>query len=449
MVRNFGIGSSLKLTERQEAARTLLNGDTRHILLDGGSRSGKTLLIVRNIVLRALKAARSRHAILRFRFKHCKESVGMDTLPAVMRMCFPDVPWQLNKSDWYATYPNGSEIWLGGLDEKERTENILGKEFATVYLNEVSQIPFASRNMAITRLAQRCTQVIDGVASPLQLRAYYDCNPPAKTHWIYKLFYGKVNPETNQALTDAAAYGALTLNPKDNLDNLPPEYLTELEGLPERLRKRFLLGQYGDAVAGALWTDEMIDRYRVTEGELPTMVRVVVAVDPSGSGDTDNAHNDAIGLVVAGLGIDGNGYLLEDLTCKAGPQVWGNLATTAYDRHKANLIVAETNFGGDMVQFVVKAAKPGVPFKKLTASRGKHVRAEPISALTEQGKIRFVGRFPDLEDELCAMTTNGYVGTSSPNRADALVWAFSELFPGITAGRNVDKPLPMPKTGIM
>jgi len=136
--------------------------------------------------------------------------------------------------------------------------------------------------------------------------------------------------------------------------------------------------------------------------------------------------------------------VLEDLTINTGPKTWGNVATTAYDRHAADLIVGETNYGGEMVKFVVRASKPDVPFKKVTASRGKAVRAEPIASLTEQGKIRFAGKFNDLEDELCAFTTGGYVGPSSPNRADAMVWAFSELFPGIVqAARKTSKARPM------
>ena len=175
-----------------------------------------------------------------------------------------------------------------------------------------------------------------------------------------------------------------------------------------------------------------------------------MAVDPSGSGDVDNAHNDEIGIIVGGLGVDGMGYVLEDLSVKAGPQVWGNLVATAYDRHAASCIVAETNYGGEMVGFVVRAAKPNVPFKKLVASRGKAVRAEPIASLTEQGKNRFVGRFPELEEELLGFTTNGYAGSESPNRADAFVWCFSELFPGIVAApKSKSGPLPRVKTGII
>lgn len=427
----------MRLTPKQEQARALLNGPARHILLDGGSRSGKTRLIVRNIVIRAAKAPRSRHLIARFRFNHCKESIGLDTLPSVF--ADENVPYDMNKSDWYALLPNKSEIWLGGLDDKERVEKVLGKEYATIFLNEASQIPLASRNIAVTRLAQKCTFLDSaGETRELALKMYQDCNPPSKMHWVYQIFHLRRDPETKKPLANPADYAVMKINPRDNAANLPADYLRELEGLGIRMRKRFLDGEYGDAAPGALWTEEMIDRWRETS--LPDMVRVVVAVDPSGADDEDNADNDEIGIVVAGLGTDGNAYVLEDCTVKAGPKTWGNVATTAFDRHAADRIVGETNYGGEMVRFVVQAAKPGVPFRKLTASRGKVVRAEPISALTEQGKVRFAGTFPRLEEELCAFTTHGYTGSNSPNRADAFVWAMSELFPGIA--REESKPSP-------
>lgn len=426
----------MSLTTKQREARQVLNGPCRHVLLEGGSRSGKSYLIVRNIMIRALKAAGSRHAILRFRFNHAKESIGMDTLPKVFAE--EGVPFNMNRSDWFVTLPNKSEIWIGGLDDKERTEKILGKEFASLYLNEASQIPLNSRNLAVTRLAQKCEYELDGESRTLALKMYYDCNPPSKMHWLYQMFHRGLDPETKKALSHPEDYAHMRLNPRDNTENLSPEYLRELEGMSLRMRKRFLDGEYGDAAAGALWTDEVIDKWR--EDTLPDMVRVVVAVDPSGADDEDNAHNDAIGIMVAGLGVDGRGYVLEDCTVKAGPKTWGSIVTTAYDRHAADRIVGEVNYGGEMVKFVVQTAKPGVPFRKITASRGKALRAEPISALTEQGKIRFGGSFPELEEELCAFTTHGYLGTDSPNRADAFVFAMSELFPGIVAKEKDDKP---------
>ena len=142
------------LTEKQHEALELLAGPAKHILLAGGSRSGKTFLLVWAVVVRALKATRSRHAILRFRFGHVKQSIVYDTFPRVMQTCFPGLEYDLSKSDWYATMPNGAEIWFGGLDDKERTEKILGTEFATIYLNECSQIQYSARNVATTRLAQ-------------------------------------------------------------------------------------------------------------------------------------------------------------------------------------------------------------------------------------------------------------------------------------------------------
>jgi phage terminase large subunit-like protein len=428
---------SFSLTEKQREAQGVLGSNARHLLLEGGSRSGKTFIALRAIVIRALAAKGSRHAVLRFRFNHVKASVVHDTFPKMMGLCFPQVPYKLDKTDWFAEFPNGAQIWFGGLDDKERTEKILGQEYATIFLNEISQIPYTSRNLALTRLAQLCTYERDGQQIPLRLKVYYDCNPPSKAHWGYQLFHDGKDPETKKPLPNPHEYAYLKLNPADNQENLPTEYLQTLESLPTRMRKRFLLGEYAEVAPGALWTDELIDQHRVDEH--PDLLRVVVAVDPSGSGDEDNVGNDEIGIVVAGLGTDGRGYVLADYTVKAGPKTWGTVATTAYDNHAADKIVAEVNFGGEMVKYVVRSCKPDVPFKKLTASRGKAVRAEPISSLTEAGKIRFVGTFPEMEDELCAFTTNGYMGQNSPNRADAFVWAISELFPGIVKEKKERK----------
>jgi hypothetical protein len=433
----------VKLTPRQQEAQSVFASLAMYIMLFGGSRSGKTFLIIRNIVMRALKAPHSRHLIARFRFNHLKASIVLDTFPKVMKLCFPQVQYELSKSDWYVTFPNGSEIWFAGLDDKERTEKILGLEFCTIYLNECSQSAWASVQMVLTRLAQLVMQVVEGREPvPLKLRAYFDCNPPSKAHWTFRLFKQKLDPETKEPLANPDAYASFQINPRDNSENLSPEYLTQtLASLSSRMRRRFEFGEFGDATAGALFDEAVIDRWRVMDGSVPQFVRVVVGVDPSGSGDEDNADNDEIGIVVGALGVDGVAYLCEDLTVKAGPATWGRIATDAFDRHKADCVVAETNFGGDMVRATIQTARPRTPFKKLTASRGKSVRAEPFSALYEQGKVRHIGIMSKLEDELCAMTTSGYVGTGSPNRADAAIWVLSELFPGVIAGPKKEKPV--------
>ena len=435
----------MELTDRQKEAMAVVSGDATHAMLFGGSRSGKTFLHTRNVCLRALKAPKSRHAVLRFRFNAVKAAIIYDTFPKVMALAFPGVAYTLNKTDWFAEFENGSQIWFGGLDDKERTEKILGQEYATIFLNEVSQIPFASRNVAVTRLAQKCDQIIDGTNEPLKPRMFYDCNPPSKLHWSYQMFVKKIDPDTKLPLRNAGDYASFQINPKDNRQNLSDGYLETLEGLSSRFRKRFLDGEFADGTPNQLFPDEHIDRWRVLDGKVPQMVRVVVAVDPSGASDAESAENDAIGIVVAGVGIDGNAYVLEDCTVKAGPATWGKIATSAFERHAANVIVGETNYGGGMVQHVIQTARPRTPFKMVTATRGKAVRAEPHSALYEQGKIRHVGLFHDLEDELSGFSTIGYVGDKSPNRADALIWALTELFPGITTP-EIERSFNMPVT---
>ncbi|MDR7006084.1 phage terminase large subunit [Paraburkholderia strydomiana] len=422
----------MKLNPKQEAAQHVLAGDATHIMLFGGSRSGKTFLLVRNVIMRALKAPASRHLIVRFRFNHVKNSIVLDTFPKVMRLAFPGVKYTLSKTDWYAEFENGAQIWFGGLDDKERTEKILGQEYVTIYLNECSQIPFGSVGIAITRLAQKVEQVIKGgVSGLMKPRMYYDCNPPSKAHWAYQVFVQKRDPDTRLALPRGEDYAYFQINPQDNAENLSEGYLDTLKSLSARLQKRFLKGEFADATPNQLFADETIDKWRHMDGALPDMVRVVVGVDPSGSGDADNTDNDAIGICVGGLGIDGNAYLLEDCTVKAGPATWGKIAADAYDRHAADVVVGETNYGGAMVQHVIQTARPRTHYKQVTATRGKAVRAEPFSALYEQGKVRHVGEFRSLEDELTAFSTVGYMGEQSPNRADAWIWVLTELFPGL------------------
>ena len=431
------------LTNRQAQAQEVLAGDATHLMLYGGSRSGKTFLLVRNVCMRAIKAPKSRHAILRFRFNAIKASVVMDTFPKVMSLCFPGVKYNLSKTDWFAEFDNGAQIWFAGLDDKERAEKILGMEFVTIYLNEASQIPQTSRDIAVTRLAQQVNQVIEGrQPAPMKPRIYYDANPPAKSHWTYRLFVEKRDPETKKNLSNPQDYAYFQINPQDNADNVSAGYLETLKSLSARLQKRFLKGEFADATPNQLFHEEDIDKWRVTDGVVPEMVRIVVGVDPSGSDDVDNADNDAIGIVVGGLGTDGNAYLMEDCTVKAGPGTWGRIATDAFDRHDADVVVGETNYGGAMVKQTIQVARPRTNYKQVTASRGKTVRAEPFSALYEQGKVRHIGYFNELEDELAAFSTIGYTAAQSPNRADAWIWVLSELFPALTKKQSEKKEAP-------
>lgn len=417
------------ITKAQDKARDMLISDATHCALGGGSRSGKTFLLVRQVLLRAMLYPESRHVIFRFRFNALKASVILDTLPKVLKLCFPDLPSadsMMDKSDWYLKLPNGSEIWFGGLDDKERTEKILGMEFATIYFNECSHIPWLSVSLAHTRLAQK----IDG----LRNKCFYDFNPPSKKHWTYIFFIEKKDPEDRKPLVDEFDVGFYLINPMDNVENLNPKYIQMLERMSERQRNRFLYGRFADDDEGALWTDEILASNRVLghQGTLPDFVRIVVAVDPSGSRGPEDTRSDEIGIVVVGLGTDGHGYLIEDLSGRYRPEEWGRIAAEAYERHSADRIVGEVNFGGDMVRATIQAHDENLPYSEVHASRGKVVRAEPISSLYEKGKVHHIGYFPEIEEQLLAMLQSGYVGLKSPDRADALIWALTELFPRMT-----------------
>lgn len=409
-------------------------------MLRGGSRSGKTFLLVRAIIQRAINAPGSRHAIFRFRFNHAKTSIWADTMPKVLKLCFPTLRARFDKTDFYLELPNASQIWIGGLDDKERVEKILGAEYATLYFNESSQIPWGSIETAMSRLAQKCELAPEIAAATgrthLALKAYFDCNPPSKLHWSFQLFRLKLKPGTKEPVPDPDNYVEMRVNPSDNSDNLPAEYFEVLAGMSAAKRLRFEAGEWASEVNGALWALEDrlteggtipgIDTHRV--GTAPEMRRIVVAVDPSGT--KGEGQGDDIGIVAAGLGIDGRAYVLADRTCNLSPDGWGRRVVQTFDEFDADRVVGERNFGGAMVKFVVQTAKPGIPFKEVVASRGKAVRAEPIAALYEQGKVSHVGVFPDLEDQMCNMTAAGYVGEGSPDRADALVWALTELMLG-------------------
>lgn len=421
------------LTVRQQEALGVAGGSATHVMFFGGSRSGKTFLHCRNVMMRAIMAPGSRHLIARFRFNAAKTAIALDTFPKMAKLCFPEVELHLDKTDWYFTLPNGSEIWIAGLDDGARLEKILGKEYATVYLNECSQISYAAQQLVLTRLAQKVYVQLEG-REPflLPVRYYYDCNPPNKAHWTYRLFFEHRDPDSGKPLLNPGDYDHIQMNPESNAENIAASYLESLRNMSAARRKRFLDGEFAEANPNQLFSDSDVEKWRVLDGVLPDMVRIVVAVDPSGaSDDSQEGENDPIGIVAAGLGTDGNAYVLEDATVLAGPGTWGNVAVTLYDRLEADAIVGESNFGGEMVRFVIQTVRRRVPFKLVRASRGKVQRAEPFSSLYEQGKVRHVGYFTELEDEIYAFSTFGYIGPRSPNRADALFWALAELFPAL------------------
>jgi predicted phage terminase large subunit-like protein len=208
----------------------------------------------------------------------------------------------------------------------------------------------------------------------------------------------------------------------ENAANLAPAALAQLRDRYEgtRLGRQELYADVLDDVPGALWQRSAIDTARIKQA--PELRRVVVAIDPA---VTSGEDSDETGIVVAGIGVDGHGYVLADRTCRLSPDGWAKRAVIAFDQFKADRIIAEVNNGGDLVERVLRTAGQNYPYRAVRASRGKATRAEPISALYEQGRVSHVGSFPELEDQMCSYTPDGYDG--SPDRVDALVWALTEL----------------------
>ncbi len=165
-------------------------------------------------------------------------------MPKVINIAFPDLKPKQNKTDFYFTLENGSEIWVGGLDDADRVEKILGNEYSTIYFNECSQIDYASIQLARTRLAQK---------NNLVKKTYYDMNPPTKSHWSYWQFEKKLDPMSNEPLSNPDDYTSMLMNPLDNIDNIDSEYLKLLEAMPEKERNRFLLGLFNDESEGQVY----------------------------------------------------------------------------------------------------------------------------------------------------------------------------------------------------
>jgi hypothetical protein len=216
----------------------------------------------------------------------------------------------------------------------------------------------------------------------------------------------------------------------ENRGNLAPSFLKQIVARYEgtRLGRQELNAEVLDDNPNALWTRAQLEAATIKKDAVPQLGRIVVAIDPSGTKGND--ENDDIGIVAMGKGIDGKGYVLKDATLQASPATWGKAAVKLFHELGADVIVAERNYGGAMVEHVIRTADETVPYKEVTASRGKWIRAEPVAALYEQNKIRHIGALPQLEDEMCAFGLDGLADGKSPNRLDALVWAATELMLG-------------------
>lgn len=301
------------------------------------------------------------------------------------------------------TWKNGARATLYSAEDPEA---LRGPQFSAAWADELCAWPYAQETWDMLQFG-------------LRLGRNPQCAVTTTPKPIKVLKDLIVNPAT--VVTGGSTYA----NRANLAEGFFAQIIRRYEGT--RLGRQELLAEILDDVPGALWTRAMFDKHRLRQA--PELRRVVVAIDPSGAGGDDDSSN-SIGIIGAGLGIDGRGYILTDRTCSLSPAGWGRRAVDAYHEFKADRIVAEQNFGGAMVEHVIKTTDPKASFRAVVASRGKVVRAEPVAALYEQGRISHVGAFSDLEDQACQMTESGFVGDGSPDRVDALVWAITDLMFG-------------------
>ena len=200
------------------------------------------------------------------------------------------------------------------------------------------------------------------------------------------------------------------------------ELEAEMQNMNPQMVRQEIYGEFVDGAAGELWDEVIIERQRIKVA--PSFTRVTVNIDPAIS---SNAESDETGITVTGKDAQGNGYVLDDESGKYSPEQWASIAIKLASKWDADCIVAEKNQGGDMVESVLKSAGCRYRVKLVTATKGKFVRAEPIYALYEQGKIFHVGYLPKLESQMCSFTSDL---KNSPDRVDSLVWGFTELMLG-------------------
>jgi phage terminase large subunit-like protein len=306
------------------------------------------------------------------------------------------------------TWPNGAvALGYNGTEPNQ----LRGPEFDTAWIDELAKYRYARETWDMLQFAMRGTAL-----EPRQLAT----TTPRPIELIKSILAGN---EGKVHVTRGKT--------ADNRSNLAASFLDRIEKryAGTRLGRQELDAEILGDLPGALWSMASLDAYRLREApDAGQIGRIVVAVDPA---VTATENSDEHGIIVAGL-ADKRGLVLEDASISGSPNEWARRAVSLYRSWNADAIVIEVNQGGDMVAHTIRTIDPNVKIKEVRASRGKHVRAEPIAALYEQGRVAHVGSFPVLENQMTQMTTSGFEGEGSPDRVDALVWAMTELFPSMT-----------------
>jgi phage terminase large subunit-like protein len=326
-------------------------------------------------------------------------SVMVEGISGVLAVHPDDARPSFQPSRRQITWPNGA---IAQLFSAEDPESLRGPQFTAAWLDEIAKWKRAEEVWDMLqfglRLGTSPRQVVTTTPRPVP---------------ILKRIMSEESTVTTRVRT------------ADNAGNLAPSFLGEIARryAGTLLGRQELEGELIEEQAGALWRRDWLDQGRVAEA--PALRRIVVAVDPP---VTSTQASDACGIVVAGLGGDGRGYVLADRTLQGRePHVWARAAVSAYREFAADRIVAEVNQGGDLVEGVLRQIDHAVPIRTVRATRGKWVRAEPVAALYAEGRVAHVGHHALLEAQMLAYGTDGFAHGRSPDRLDALVWALTEL----------------------
>ena len=380
-------------------------GDWRIWLVISGRGWGKTFTGAGWLCEQALNHSGSEWAVVAPTFTDVRRTC-VEGPSGIIKSLLPGQLSFYNRSNGQITLSNGSKIHMISADEPDRAR---GLNLSGAWLDE-----FAAWRYEETWTA--------GLAPALRIgnpQVVITTTPrPTK---LIKEFINRTDGSI--VITRGSTF--------DNAANLSEAALAELRNRYEgtRIGRQELYGEVLSDTPGALWSLEMIESARIKEA--PDFVRVVVAIDPA---TTSGENADETGIVVVAKGTDGRGYVLADRSCRDTPSGWAHRAIAAYHEFNADRVVAEKNQGGDMVELTIRSVEPTIPFKGIVAKVGKRLRAEPIAALYEQGRVSHIGAFDLLEDQMTGwVPDSGY----SPDRLDALVHGLAEL--GLATGASADR----------
>lgn len=386
-----------------KAFRPLFQPDLRYLGAHGGRGSGKSHHFAERIVDRMIEDPTLRAVCIREVQKSLRESAYRLIADKISNLGVADRFRVMH--DRIETPQGGLVIFMGMQDHTAETIKSL-EGFRIAWVEEAQTLSAKSLELLRPTIRSPGSQM------------YFSWNPRNRMDAVDKFLRGDDVPE-NAAIVQVNHDGNPWF-PKE----LEAERLLDKRMRPDRY-SHIWEGDYEPQAVGAIWTMRDINEGR--EREVPNDIgRILIAVDPAVS---SHEQSDSHGIVAVASTESGHGYVLEDGSTRGTPERWARRAIAMYDQYDADGIVIEKNQGGDMCRHVLNSVRPGVNIIEVHATRGKHVRAEPISALYALGRIHHVGTFPELESEMCQMTAAGYEGDGSPDRVDAMVWGFTELFP--------------------